>query len=299
MATQLLFVHGRAQENKDAAGIKREWINAWKEGLAKHGLDIPLDQKNIHFPYYGQTLYDYTRGIPVDSAAEILFKGSASSIEQKKFIWSVLAEVQRKERIGDDEVRRQLAPGSEEVVEKNFLNWEWVQALLKVLDRSAGLSGQGIALATTDVYEYLTNASFSTRIDDAIRSSLSTGEPTVVVGHSLGTVVAYSIIRNMKRESGVRIPLLVTLGSPLGVTFVRSKFEPLAYPEIVGDWFNALDKRDVVALYPLDQDRLPLNPPIRNKINVRNRTENRHGISGYLDDPEVALEIYKAVVTAG
>jgi hypothetical protein len=56
--------------------------------------------------------------------------------------------------------------------------------------------------------------------------------------------------------------------------------------------------RDVVALYPLDTKSFPLdpaNPAIENKTDVRNRTANRHGIAGYLDDQEVARRIYDAL----
>jgi hypothetical protein len=59
-----------------------------------------------------------------------------------------------------------------------------------------------------------------------------------------------------------------------------------------------MDERDVVALYPLATSVFPLDPAqpsIENKIDVRNRTQNRHGIPGYLDDAVVARRIYDAV----
>lgn len=43
---------------------------------------------------------------------------------------------------------------------------------------------------------------------------------------------------------------------------------------------------------PLD----PAHPDIENKMDVHNRTSNRHGIAGYLDDKEVARRIYDAFV---
>ena len=64
----------------------------------------------------------------------------------------------------------------------------------------------------------------------------------------------------------------------------------------MGNWFNAMDKRDVVALYPLDSVHFPINPVTENKTDVQNETENRHGISGYLNDKEVAKRIYEALV---
>lgn len=94
----------------------------------------------------------------------------------------------------------------------------------------------------------------------------------------------------------------MTVGSPLAVTAIRKtlrSFATLRCPECVSHWFNAMDERDVVALYPLDTTHFPLapaEPSIENKRDVSNQTTNRHGINGYLDDPVVAQRIYEALV---
>lgn len=59
----------------------------------------------------------------------------------------------------------------------------------------------------------------------------------------------------------------------------------------MGQWFNAYDDRDVVSLVPLDDQTFNITPPIENKSDVRNFTDNRHGIEGYLADPVVAQQI--------
>jgi hypothetical protein len=66
-------------------------------------------------------------------------------------------------------------------------------------------------------------------------------------------------------------------------------------PACIDGWYNALDDRDVVALYALRPVRFPLED-IENKIDVDNFTRNRHGIEGYLSDPEVAERIHRALV---
>lgn len=119
--------------------------------------------------------------------------------------------------------------------------------------------------------------------------------PTVVVSHSLGTVVAYNLLRREGRQQGWNIPLFVTLGSPLGVDAMRKKLAPIEHPACVRCWFNAYDPRDVVALFPLDEKNFDVDPPIVNKGDVNNLTSNRHGISGYLSDPEVARAIHAAL----
>jgi hypothetical protein len=89
----------------------------------------------------------------------------------------------------------------------------------------------------------------------------------------------------------LQIPLLVTVGSPLGIRPIRDQFRPLKYPSPVGAWYNAYDDRDLVALYPLDRDNFPVTPEIENFAEVMNHTDNRHGIAGYLDNAEVARRI--------
>jgi hypothetical protein len=116
----------------------------------------------------------------------------------------------------------------------------------------------------------------------------------VVVAHSLGSVVAYNILRTDRRR--LQIPLLVTVGSPLGIRSVRDQFRPLRYPTPVADWSNAFDKRDVVALYPLDQQNFPVQPRIQNDDTVNNGTGNRHGIVGYLTDGDVAKRIVDPLI---
>ena len=78
---------------------------------------------------------------------------------------------------------------------------------------------------------------------------------------------------------------------------MRDQFRPLRSPPPVEAWYNAFDDRDVVALYPLDAANFPVQPSIENYGAVKNHTANRHGIVGYLDDPNVAKRILGAMVT--
>jgi hypothetical protein len=51
----------------------------------------------------------------------------------------------------------------------------------------------------------------------------------------------------------------------------------------------------VVALYPLDNDNFPVTTAVQNYPGVRNQTDNRHGISGYLNDKQVAGTVLDAL----
>lgn len=298
---QLVFVHGRAQEHKDAVALKGEWLEALGEGLAKSGLTLPIAEADVRFPFYGTTLYDLTKGRSAAEAAEIVVRGTETDADEARFLRAVVEEVRKRAGITE----AQLAEiAGQDVVERGPGQWEWVQAILRAVDRHVPHgSGGGIALATRDVYQYLKNAAIRQHIDDGVSQALAAGRETVVVAHSLGTVVAYNMLTELGTARGWNVPLFITLGSPLAVTEIRKTMRglggPLRCPPCAGAWFNAMDERDIVALYPLTTTHFPIDPAvpaIENKTDVRNRTENRHGIAGYLDDAEVARRIHDALV---
>ena len=289
---QLVFVHGRAQEHKDSVALKAEWISAWREGLAESGLTVPIPESDIRFPYYGQTLFDLVADVPLDEAAQVIVRGSEADAEARDFLRAVLTEIQAKHGISDEEVEAILETA---VRERGPQNWEWVQGLLRAIDRKVpGASGASIAIATNDVYQYLRNPAITAAIEQGVAKAVAPDVPTVVVGHSLGTVVAYKLLQRGLAERW-KVPLYVSLGSPLGVSAIRRALRPISHPACAVKWFNAMDQRDVVALYPLDKRSFDIDPEIENKIDVDNQTPNRHGITGYLSDKEVARRIHEAL----
>ncbi len=300
MKRQLVFVHGRAQQQKDSIALKAEWIEALEEGLAKSGLNLPIAEEDVRFPFYGDTLYDLVEGKSQDAAADVVVRGEDTSDAETRFARAIIEETRRKLGLTDAQL---VAMGGQEVTTRSPLNWEWVQNFLKAVDRHVPQgSGASIALFTHDVYEYLKNPGVRTTINAGVRAALTPGIETVVVAHSLGTVVAYNLLRREGKASGWKVPLFVTVGSPIAVTAIRKtlkSFDTLRCPECTSQWFNAMDERDVVALYPLDTEHFPLDPAepsIENKRDVKNNTTNRHGISGYLDDRVVAKRIYDSLV---
>lgn len=302
MSRQLVFVHGRAQEHKDAAALKAEWLDALGEGLEKSGLKLPIAESDVRFPYYGDTLYDLVDGKPADEAAAVIVRGEAGDSEEERFTRAIMLEIQAKAGITDAQL---AAVAGEEVVDRGPLNWEWFQAILRAVDRYVPYgSGSSIALFTHDVYQYLKNSAIRETIDTGVSSAMAKDVDTVVVAHSLGTVVAYNLLRQQGHLRGWNCVLLVTVGSPLAVGEVRKTLRslvPIRCPACVKRWFNAMDPRDVVALYPLDVACFPLDPAapaIENKQDVKNKTRNRHGIAGYLDDKEVARRIYDALIAS-
>lgn len=291
---QLVLVHGRAQQDKDPDALKRSWIEAWCKGLAQSGLSVPIDEDAIHFPYFGDTLAGLVRGGP---APDVLVRGDDPDRDECELVAAVLEEARIERKISDAQV---LAELPDDTLERGPQNWAWVLAIAKALDSHLpGLSGRTLATVTFDVHHYLRNPGVRDEIESGVRAAFPAGdEPeAVVVGHSLGSIVAYNLMRREGAEAGWRVPLYVTLGSPLAVTAIRKRLQPIARPPFVTSWLNAMDPQDIVSLHPLRPPHFPdLTPPIENKTDVDNRTPNQHGIAGYLSDPEVARRIHAALV---
>lgn len=286
---RLLFVHGRAQEGKTSAGLEQEWMNALRRGLSSANLDF-LTSVKIDVPFYGDKLKELLDHRNLPPADNIASRGGAVGNDYEAFLREVAIEAREKEVVTTAEVQAELGP---EALTKGPENWEWVQAVIRVIDRNApDISNASIGVLLRDVFVYLNDGPVRRAINKIVAEKL-TDEPTVVVGHSLGTVVAYDVLREY---GGSHVARYVTVGSPLGIRAIRRRLAtPLAVPQGVSDWYNAYDDRDVVALYPLDATNFPVTPAINNNGGVKNHTDNRHGIDGYLDDINVAKAIRDAL----
>lgn len=287
---KLLFIHGRDQQGKDPVLLKKEWLDALDAGLKKSGLKLPEDVQ-VLFPYYGDRLSELVKELDAPLVDDVIFRGAAPSSGEAAFRAEIFYEMAQKSGISDQQIQAYYHGLPHE---KGPLNWEWIQAILKALNKTP-LGDRAIDRFTRDVYVYLTNDGVREIINEVVTDSVKQGN-YVVVGHSLGSVIGYNVLHEL--GPGVKVTRYITVGSPLAVEPIKRKLKsPLHMPVVVKDWYNAMDERDVVSLYPLTDKTFPVTPSIRNKTNVNNHTENRHGIVGYLDDQDVAREIHSALIS--
>lgn len=287
----LVMVHGRDQQGKDRRELQTQWEAALAKGISNAGLSLP-NNVNVVFPFYGDELARMVEELNAPLVTDVTTKGAAQDSREASFRGELIEELARNAGITDADIQ---AHYSGQPVQKGPLNWEWVQAILRALDRTP-IGEASIDRFTRDVYVYLTNSSVRKVIDKIVADAI-TKDPCVIVAHSLGTVVTYNVLRTLGPQTNIK--RFVTVGSPLGVNALRRLLVPpaLAMPEGVSGWFNAYDDRDVVALRALDSRAFPITPLIQNKADVKNHTKNRHGIVGYLDDTEVARWICDALTT--
>lgn len=137
-----------------------------------------------------------------------------------------------------------------------------------------------------DVYAYFFGG-FAEPMRAVLRQELRAVQgDVVVVSHSLGTILAYDVLRE-PAFAHRNIPLLLTAGSPLAVTEVQDLVvRPLQVPAGVVRWWNVADTRDVVAL---DGTIRPEYAPAERcrDVVVTNDSDNHHGIRQYLSSRAV------------
>lgn len=169
-----------------------------------------------------------------------------------------------------------------------------MQAIVRVIDRRlTSRSLFTIEKFLRDVFLYVTRPDVTREVNGIVKAML-TNEPTIVIGHSLGTVVAYRVI--LENQTTLQLRKFITVGSPLGLRAISSKLGIPENPVGTDGWYNAYDDRDIVALNPLDDTYFPTQPLIVNNDRVRNHTDNRHGIVGYLNDGAVAAQVAAALI---
>lgn len=95
-----------------------------------------------------------------------------------------------------------------------------------------------------------TGAGFTPKADIIASVAADIEGADVVIAHSLGSVVAYETLW----ATGIAVPTLVTVGSPLAVPQIFPRLTPApvegrgARPSGVGRWCNLADVGDVVAI---------------------------------------------------
>lgn len=164
-----------------------------------------------------------------------------------------------------------------------------VQFMLRRLLQSqafVGVAERAFVGNLKQTVDFLTNLEVKKRVLQRIADEV-TAETTVIIGHSLGSVVAYEYLVQYRPP---QVQLLITAGSPLGipkVVFDRLTPAPVegtgAWPGGVANWVNIADRNDVVALCKeLAPLFLSLNGGPRVKDLLVDNGKASHGIEPYL-----------------
>ena len=180
---------------------------------------------------------------------------------------------------------------------------EIARALLNALSRLSWFAEPTMAFAQTyvakslrQVTAYLTDPDLARQIEARVTQHLGP-ETRVIIGHSLGSVVAYQVAANHLNEP---LPLMATLGSPLGlrtVIYHRLRPQPPTFPALIHRWVNLADRNDLVAAEPDLSNQFTRNKPESATLESTpvDNTATPHDATSYLSHEEAGRPVAEAL----
>ncbi|WP_218932686.1 S8 family peptidase [Roseimaritima multifibrata] len=151
-----------------------------------------------------------------------------------------------------------------------------------------------------DVHDYFFDREKQREIDETFCNRMIGGGPFIVIGHSLGSVIAYKNLCETEDLDRHDVRLFLTLGSPLGLQEVQDYLKDalrkndLEKPVCVKNWINMADRLDPVAADPRianDIDRSIFDQAIANE----DRPRHPHSATGYLRHPDCQEYVRRVV----
>ncbi|MDX6750674.1 S8 family peptidase [Geminicoccaceae bacterium 1502E] len=154
-----------------------------------------------------------------------------------------------------------------------------------------------------DVYDFLYVPARRRAMEQSLADRLAAGGgPFLVVGHSLGSAIAWDVLRQLD-PGRVEVALFLTIGSPLGLAEVQDELKTwaggrLVFPPCVRRWVNLAALGDIVAADPTlageftggrIEDVLLLNPE---------GPEHPHSATGYLRTAQARSAVRDATGSA-
>lgn len=120
-----------------------------------------------------------------------------------------------------------------------------------------------LRMTLADVRHYLENRDgIAGRIRAVVREPLlaawEAGAKVLLIGHSLGSVIAFDVLWELSRRDGHpgRVDVFMSLGSPIATRFIRHGLEGAhlngreRYPGNIRRWLNVSARGELVALHP-------------------------------------------------
>ena len=152
-----------------------------------------------------------------------------------------------------------------------------------------------------DVYNYFyrkgKRSIIRQRVTEIVHSAILREEKVIIVSHSMGTVIALDAIYQQKEAP---VALFVTMGSPLGSSYIQRAIGKNHFPMNVSYWLNLYDRVDIVAmpdsriendfLSQLQDGEAVQDNQVRDNFSPLNERDPHHW-NGYLSSAEIRYAI--------
>ena len=235
---KIVGVHGVGHQFKGENTLWAEWLPALKDGLARAGHRLASDE-DFMCAFYGNLFRPEGKAV-MDPPYDAEDVGDEWERDLLELWWREAARV-------DPTVR---GPEADTKVSVPSV----VQRALDALSQStffAGLAERALIFDLKQVRRYLREPDVRQAAQASIARAIGR-DTRVVIGHSLGSVVAYEALCAHPEWT---VSVFVTIGSPLGIRnliFEELVPKPLngigVSPAGIKQWVNIADSGDVVAL---------------------------------------------------
>jgi hypothetical protein len=258
---EIVLVHGIDQQQKTADRLEEEWLpdlaggvriagfpdvadRIWRDRGKPGGIEARMAFYGHLFLKPGQQGDDPGEFTPEESAiAEVL------AMEWLRHAAERATKEKTRQTGGRELAYLTHEMGAEQGAGRHFrsaakslakISWFWPYGF--------GFAERFVVRALAQVTRYLTQEDIRAAALKSV-ADLIGPESKIIIGHSLGSVVAFEAAHLLKHP----LPLLITLGSPLGlqnIVYQRLRPQPPAFPPKVKRWVNIADQDDLVAAEP-------------------------------------------------
>jgi len=291
MAKVIIGIHGLGNKPSKEV-LKSWWEKSMIEGLRNTNQDFELP--NFELIYWADLLYEK----PLD---EKLKDKKHHLYLSEKYVPSKGAN-----KIANHDLRKKILDWYDKAADKIFLNEDMtinysfipdtiIHNYFKDLEAyysNNTITSKGIIILARD--------EIRNRVADVLKKYQN--DDIFLIAHSMGSIIAFDILKFSLPK--LKISTFATIGSPLGIPFVRSKIaleqkvalndgDKLKTPRGVKIWYNFSDLEDVVAINYSLQDDFKENKSgvkavdfiVNNDYEIENE-KNPHKSFGYLRTPE-------------
>lgn len=280
----IVCAHGIGQQFEGEKRLLKEWIPALQDGTQRVGSEPPAEE-DINMAFYGDLFRRRgarAAGIPPYDEHDINKDWEKEMLE---LWWTEAAQT-------DD-----VVPGPE--AEARLRTPRPIQSALNALSQSRFFAGLALRVFIADlkqVYAYLHDEQIRAKAQRRVEQAV-TSETRVVIGHSLGSVVAYEALVAHPQWS---VHTFVTLGSPLGIrNLIFDRLIPPpndgvgVWPGRVSRWVNVADHGDIVALVKDLASRFG----VRVQDHLVYNGSHAHDVSRYLTAEETGAGIVQGFIS--
>ena len=130
---------------------------------------------------------------------------------------------------------------------------DYIPLLIPLLPKEVGSAAKEI----NNYFDNTNNIALEIRklLKHTLRPLVENNESVLLIGHSLGSVIAYDTLWELSHEDGLQGKVdFLTLGSPLGMQYVQSRLMGMnnnngtTYTTLIRRWINIASEGDIIAL---------------------------------------------------